>query len=197
MRFYEPVEGSIELDGIDIRGITVPSLRKMMGSVTQETILFNDTVARNIAYGKEDAPFEEIVRAAKLANAHQFIDRMPDGYSTMIGERGVKLSGGERQRIAIARSVLRNPQILIFDEATASLDSHSERLIQQAISRLMEGRTAIVIAHRLSTVKNADKIIVLDQGEVVESGSHAELIAKEGLYRRLYDMQFRDEALLA
>ncbi len=194
MRFYDPVEGSIELDGTDIKTITLASLRRIMGSVTQETILFNDTVARNISYGKADATLDEIVQAAKLANAHQFIVKMPEGYSTMIGERGVKLSGGERQRIAIARSVLRNPQVLIFDEATASLDSHSERLIQEAISRLMKGRTAIVIAHRLSTVKNADRIIVLDEGRVVESGSHAELIEREGLYRRLYDMQFRDEA---
>lgn len=193
MRFYEPLAGQIELDGVDIRRIKMKSLRKIMGNVTQETILFNDTIARNIAYGKEDASLEEIMRAAKLANAHQFIINMPEGYETRVGERGVKLSGGERQRIAIARSVLRNPQILIFDEATASLDSQSERLIQQAISRLMKGRTVIVIAHRLSTIRNADKIVVLDRGRVVEHGTHAELIRRNGLYRRLYDMQFRDE----
>jgi len=193
MRLYEPNQGRIELDGIDIRSIRQRSLRKMMGNVTQETILFNDTVAGNIGYGKEHASRDEIVQAAKLANAHEFIVNMPQGYDTRIGERGVKLSGGERQRIAIARSILRNPQILIFDEATASLDSHSERLIQQAISRLMKGRTVIVIAHRLSTVRNADKIVVLDDGRIVEHGTHAQLIERNGLYKRLYDMQFRDE----
>jgi subfamily B ATP-binding cassette protein MsbA len=193
MRFYEPVEGTVELDGVDIRKMKLASLRNIMGNVTQETILFNDTIARNIAYGKEDASRDEVVEAAKLANAHQFIMNTPDGYDTKVGERGVKLSGGERQRIAIARSILRNPQILIFDEATASLDSESERLIQQAISRLMKGRTVIVIAHRLSTVRNADKIVVLDRGRVVEHGTHNQLIEKKGLYKRLYDMQFRDE----
>jgi subfamily B ATP-binding cassette protein MsbA len=193
MRFYEPVEGRIELDGVDIRKIKLQSLRRIMGNVTQETILFDDTIARNIAYGKEDASLDEIREAARLANAHQFIMNVPEGYEAKVGERGVRLSGGERQRIAIARSVLRNPQVLIFDEATASLDSESERLIQQAISRLMRGRTAIVIAHRLSTVRNADKIVVLDGGRVVEKGTHTELVGAHGLYKRLYDMQFRDE----
>ncbi len=193
MRLYEPAAGRIELDGVDIRKIKLVSLRRIMGHVTQETILFNDTIARNIAYGKEDATSDEIVQAAKLANAHQFILNMPDRYETKVGERGVKLSGGERQRIAIARSILRNPQILIFDEATASLDSESEGLIQQAISRLMKGRTVIVIAHRLSTVRDADKIVVLDQGRIVESGTHTELVKRNGLYQRLYDMQFRVE----
>ncbi|MDZ7373270.1 MAG: ABC transporter transmembrane domain-containing protein [candidate division KSB1 bacterium] len=192
IRFYDPTSGSIEIDGVDLRRIRLDSLRRLMGVVTQETILFNDTVRNNIAYGMDGSVSEEaIIEAAKAANAHDFILKMPKGYDTVIGDRGVKLSGGERQRIAIARAILRNPPILIFDEATSALDTESEMLVQQAIDRLLEGRTSFVIAHRLSTVKNADRIIVLDQGRIVQQGKHEELLAQEGLYRKLYEMQFR------
>jgi subfamily B ATP-binding cassette protein MsbA len=192
-RFYDPVGGRITIDGRDIRDVDLASLRRLMGIVTQETILFNDTVRNNIAYGMEGARDEEIVAAAKAANADRFIASMPQGYDTEIGERGVKLSGGERQRMAIARAILKNPPILIFDEATSSLDTESERLVQEAIERLLEGRTVLVIAHRLSTVRNADRIVVLDGGSITETGTHAELMELGGLYRHLHDMQFRDE----
>ncbi|MBN1893346.1 ABC transporter ATP-binding protein [bacterium] len=192
-RFYDPTAGGIEIDGVDIRKMRFSDLRSLMGIVTQETILFNDTVRNNIAYGLADMPMERIRKAAESANAHRFISRMKKGYDTVIGERGIKLSGGERQRLAIARALLKDPPILILDEATSSLDSESERLVQQAIDRLMENRTSFVVAHRLSTVQNADRIIVLDRGRIVEQGRHAELLRKRGLYKRLYDMQFRDE----
>ena len=192
-RFYDATSGRITVDGEDVRDIELGSLRDLMGIVTQETILFNDTVRSNIAYGLEGARPDDIEAAARAANAHDFIAAMPDGYDTMIGERGVKLSGGERQRIAVARAILKNPPILIFDEATSSLDTESERLVQDAIERLLRGRTVLVIAHRLSTVRNADRIVVLDRGEIVESGKHQELMAQGGLYRHLYDMQFADE----
>lgn len=192
-RFYDPTEGVIEIDGIDLRRIKLDSLRRLMGIVTQETILFHDTVRDNIAYGLDGVPGEEVITAARLANAHQFISHLPQGYQTMIGDRGVKLSGGERQRLAIARALLRNPPILIFDEATSSLDTESEVLVQEAIERVMEGRTAIVIAHRLSTVQRADEILVIDGGRIVQRGRHEDLLHQEGLYKKLYQMQFRDE----
>jgi len=192
-RFYDPTRGSVLVDGHDLRDVDLRSLRRLLGIVTQETILFNDTVRNNIAYGLEDAGAGDVAAAAKAANAHVFISEMPEGYDTEIGERGVMLSGGERQRIAIARAVLKNPPILILDEATSSLDTESERLVQEAIERLLSGRTVLVIAHRLSTVRNADRIVVLDQGAILETGTHEELMASGGLYRHLYDMQFRDE----
>jgi ATP-binding cassette, subfamily B, bacterial MsbA len=190
-RFYDVKEGSILIDGIDIRKIKLISLRNLMGIVAQETILFNDTIRNNIAYGSHDIPLEKIIEAAQAANAHNFISEMKEGYDTVIGDRGVKLSGGERQRISIARALLKNPPVLILDEATSSLDTESEVLVQQAIERLMEGRTSIVIAHRLSTVQNADKIIVLSEGRIVEQGKHSELIKIDGLYKKLYNMQFK------
>jgi subfamily B ATP-binding cassette protein MsbA len=192
IRFYDPTSGHIEIDGIDLRRIRLDSLRRLMGVVTQETILFNDTVRNNIAYGLDGSVSdEEVIEAAKAANAHDFILQMPQGYDTVIGDRGTKLSGGERQRIAIARAILRNPPILIFDEATSALDTESEVLVQQAIDRLLQGRTSFVIAHRLSTVKNADRIVVLSGGRIVQEGRHEELLAQDGLYRKLYEMQFR------
>jgi len=191
-RFYDPTEGAIRIDGYDLRSLDLESLRRLMGIVTQETILFNDTVRNNIAYGMEDMPFERIREAAEAANAQEFIERLPEGYDTIIGERGVKLSGGQRQRIAIARALLKNPPILILDEATSALDTESEILVQEAIDRLMAQRTVFVIAHRLSTIRHADKIIVLDQGRIVQQGTHEELIGQEGLYRKLYQLQFRE-----
>ncbi len=191
-RFYDPAEGSVRLDGVDLRRIRLDSLRALMGIVTQETILFNDTVGNNIAYGLEDVAPERIIEAAKTANAHDFIEALPDGYDTLIGDRGARLSGGERQRIAIARALLKDPEVFIFDEATSALDSESERLVQEAIQRLMTTRTTFVIAHRLSTVRNADLIVVIDDGRIVETGRHESLLAKGGLYRKLYDIQFKD-----
>jgi ATP-binding cassette, subfamily B, bacterial MsbA len=190
-RFYDPVTGEIEIDGTDIKNIELNSLRRLMGIVTQDTILFNDSVRNNIAYGSETIPLENIKKAAKVANAHDFIDDLPNGYDTNIGERGVTLSGGQRQRLAIARAVLKNPPILILDEATSSLDTESELLVQQAIERLMENRTSFVIAHRLSTILNASRIIVIENGSIVEHGTNKELLKKGGLYKKLYDMQFR------
>jgi subfamily B ATP-binding cassette protein MsbA len=191
-RFYDPTEGSVKIDGRDIREISMSSLRRLMGIVTQETILFNDTVRNNIAYGLDDVPMSKVMEAARAANAHDFISSFPDGYDTLIGDRGVRLSGGERQRIAIARAILKDPQILIFDEATSSLDSEAETLVQDAIERLISKRTNFVIAHRLSTVTNADLILVVDDGTIVESGKHEELLAAGRVYRRLHDLQFRD-----
>jgi subfamily B ATP-binding cassette protein MsbA len=192
-RFYDPTEGVIYIDGVDLRNVTLQSLRSLIGIVSQETILFNDTVRSNIAYGLTDCPTEKIVEAAQAANAHEFITELPQGYDTVIGERGTKLSGGQRQRISIARALLKNPPLMIFDEATSALDSESELLVQEAIERLMRDRTSIVIAHRLSTIKNADKIIVVGGGEVVQSGKHQELVRqKGGIYKKLYEMQFND-----
>ena len=189
-RFYDPTEGRILIDGIDLRMIKIKSLRDKIGIVTQETILFNDTIRNNIAYGLEDCPIDKIIEAAKAANAHDFIMQLPNGYDTVIGERGMKLSGGQRQRISIARALLKNPPILILDEATSNLDAESEILVQEAIERLMQNRTVFVIAHRLSTIRNADRIIVIDNGRIVQEGKHEELIHQDGLYKKLYEMQF-------
>ncbi len=190
-RFYDPLHGRILVDGIDLRVIRLRTLREKIGIVTQETILFNDTVRNNIAYGLDDCPMERIFEVAKAANAHDFILEMPQGYDTVIGERGVKLSGGQRQRLSIARALLKNPPIMIFDEATSALDSESELLVQDAIERLMKNRTSFVIAHRLSTIRNANRIIVIDRGEIVQEGTHGELIRRRGgLYKKLYEMQF-------
>jgi subfamily B ATP-binding cassette protein MsbA len=192
-RFYDPTGGSILIDGQDIRNYSIDSLRSKMGIVTQETFLFNSSIRQNIAYGLEDHPLEKIIEAAKAANAHDFISLTPDGYDTVIGERGIKLSGGQRQRLTIARAILKNPDIMIFDEATSSLDNESEILVQEAIERMMKNRTTFVIAHRLSTIRNATRIFVIDKGKIVQSGTHQELMFKEnGLYKKLYEMQFRD-----
>ena len=192
-RFYDVTSGTIRIDGTDIRSVTTGSLRSMIGIVTQQTILFNDTVRNNIAYGKIDQPFEEIVKAAEAAYAHDFIQNLPRGYDTIIGEQGVKLSGGERQRISIARAMLKNAPILILDEATSSLDSESEIEVQKALEYLMQGRTTLVIAHRLSTIRKADRIMVISGGRIVEVGTHEELLEKGGEYKKLYLLQFKDE----
>lgn len=189
-RFYDPTSGAVKLDGVDLRDITLASLRANIGIVPQETMLFSGTVRENILYGRLDASEEEMIAAAKAANAHTFITELPQGYDTPVGERGVKLSGGQRQRIAIARAVLKDPRILLLDEATSSLDSESEGLVQEALGRLMQNRTTIIIAHRLSTVQIAHRIAVLDKGRLVELGTHDELLARDGLYRRLYLLQF-------
>ena len=191
-RFYDPSDGRITLDGVDLRDLKLRDLRGLIGLVTQETILFEGTIAENILMGRPNATREELEGAARAANAHEFIARMPDGYDSWIGERGTMLSGGQRQRLAIARAILKNPAILIFDEATSALDSESERLVQEAIDRLLLGRTAIVIAHRLSTVRNASRIAVVAEGRLVQVGTHEELLAAGGLYRKLYEMQFSE-----
>jgi len=188
-RFYDCTEGNIIIDDIPIRDLVIDDLRGLMGIVTQETILFNDSVFNNIAFGMSNVGEEDVIAAAKVANAHEFIEKMPLGYYTNIGDRGTKLSGGQRQRLSIARAVLRNPPILILDEATSALDTESERLVQQALENLMKNRTSVVIAHRLSTIQFADEIIVLQQGELVERGTHSSLLEKNGAYRKLYDMQ--------
>jgi len=194
-RFYDVSSGRILIDGVDIRDYTIESLRSMIGIVTQQTILFNDTVKNNIAYGKMGEPMEEIIKAAQAANAHGFIQNLPQGYDTIIGEQGIKLSGGERQRISIARALLKNAPILILDEATSSLDSESEVEVQKALEYLMQGRTTLVIAHRLSTVRRADRIVVISNGTIKEIGTHEELLEKNGEYKRLYLMQFIDGEL--
>ncbi|TAL10208.1 MAG: lipid A export permease/ATP-binding protein MsbA [Nitrospirae bacterium] len=191
-RFYDPTGGAILIDGVDLREIRLPAIRRQIGIVSQETLLFDDTVRNNIAYGRDAVTEDAITDAAKAAYAHEFIMRLPNGYGTLIGENGVKLSGGERQRLAIARALLRNPPILILDEATSSLDTESERMVQMALANLMKGRTTFVIAHRLSTVQRADRIAVLAAGRLVEIGRHEELLAKAGVYQRLYQMQFQD-----
>ena len=192
-RFYDVEKGQIRIDGYDIREVTLKSLREQIGLVTQQTILFNDTVRNNISYGNLKSTEQEILEAAKAANAHDFIQRMPQGYETIIGEQGVKLSGGERQRLSIARALLKNAPILILDEATSSLDSDSETEVQRALEELMKGRTVFVIAHRLSTIRNAHRIVVFSEGQIVEEGTHEELISLQGEYRRLYDLQFKDD----
>ena len=188
-RFFDVNEGSITIDGKDIRKVSIHDLRSIMGNVNQDPILFNDSIFNNIAFGVENATMEEVIEAAKIANAHEFIVEKEQGYDTNIGDRGVKLSGGQRQRISIARAILKNPPILILDEATAALDTESERIVQEALERLMSSRTTIAIAHRLSTIRNADEIIVMDEGRIVERGKHAELIEKNGYYKKLNDMQ--------
>lgn len=190
-RFYDPDAGAVLLDGRDLRDLTLASLRAAVGVVTQDVILFNDTVRANIAYGRPEARREEIEAAARAANADEFIRRLPHGYDTVIGDRGLKLSGGQRQRLSIARAILSNPPVMILDEATSALDTESEQLVQEAIDRLMAARTTFVIAHRLSTIQNADRICVLDAGRIVQSGTHAELLAAGGLYGRLHELQFR------
>ena len=190
-RLYDVQEGAVEIDGIDVRKIALESIGDMVGVVTQETYLFHTTIRRNLLYGKPDATQEELEAAAKAANIHDRIVELAEGYDTIVGERGYKLSGGEKQRLAIARVVLKNPRILILDEATSSLDTTSERLVQAALEPLMEGRTTIAIAHRLSTILKADVIFVIDRGKVAERGTHDELLAKGGLYAQLYQQQFK------
>lgn len=192
-RFYDVNEGRITVDGRDVRDVKLESLRVLMGFVTQEVVLFNDTVKNNIAYGRTDVDDKQVIGAARAANAHDFISQLPHGYDTMIGESGVLLSGGQRQRLAIARALFKDPPILILDEATSALDTESERLVQQALNNLMQGRTTLVIAHRLSTIRSADKIVVLDKGQIAEVGPHEELLARRGIYRKLYDLQFVDD----
>ncbi|HMC22524.1 MAG TPA: ABC transporter ATP-binding protein, partial [Thermoanaerobaculia bacterium] len=192
-RFYDVTGGRITIDSHDVRDVTLNSLRNLMGFVTQEVVLFNDTVRNNIAYGRGDVDERLVMDAAKAANAHDFITSLPQGYDTLIGESGVLLSGGQRQRLAIARALFKNPPILVLDEATSALDAESERLVQQALNNLMRGRTTLVIAHRLSTVRTAHKIVVLEKGEIAEIGRHEELLARRGLYRRLYDLQFVEQ----
>ena len=188
-RFFDPREGRVTMDGVDLRDLKVADLRRLVGSVQQETILFNDTIEENIKYGSPDATHDEVVAAAKMANAHEFIMSQPEGYGRVCGEKGFALSGGERQRIAIARAILRNPPILVLDEATSALDTVTERLVQDALANLMQNRTVLAIAHRLSTIRDADLILVMEHGEIVERGTHAELYAANGVYRRLCDMQ--------
>jgi len=192
-RFYDPQQGRVLIDGNDIRDLTLSSLRSLMGIVTQETYLFNDKIFNNIAYGLNGIAREKVIEAARMANAHDFINQFEKGYDTVVGNRGMMLSGGQRQRIAIARALLKDPLILIFDEATSALDTEAEIQVQEAIDHLMKNRTTLVIAHRLSTIKNADRILVLDGGRITESGSHDQLMQNGGLYRRLYSMQFRDK----
>jgi subfamily B ATP-binding cassette protein MsbA len=192
-RFHDPVAGGVFWDGIDIRDAQLSSLRKHIALVTQETVLFNDTVRHNIAYGKPEASDREIEEAALIAFAHDFIKDLPDGYDTIVGERGIFLSGGQRQRLAIARSLLVDAPVLILDEATSALDAESERFVQQALANLVRNRTTLVIAHRLSTVRRADAIVVMEAGRIIETGTHAELLAKGGQYRKLYELQFADE----
>ncbi len=193
-RFYDPTEGQVLLDGVDIRQIGIENLRRLMGIVTQETILFNEDVRSNISYGITGCSEDKIIAAAKAANAHKFITELPNGYNTIIGEKGTKLSGGQRQRLSIARALLKNPPIMIFDEATSALDNESEVLVQEAIERLMAERTTVVIAHRLSTIRNADRIIVLEKGRIVQDGKHDELLTQEdGIYKKLYELQFREQ----
>jgi len=196
-RFYDTQSGAVLIDGIDVRGVTLASLRRDIGIVAQETYLFHDTIAANLRYGKLEATDEELIAAAKAANIHDFIASLPSGYQTMVGERGHKLSGGERQRLAIARVLLKNPRILILDEATSSLDSHNEALIQSALEVVMRGRTSLVIAHRLTTILKADVIFMVESGRIVESGTHAVLLARDGAYARLYREQFRNQKALA
>lgn len=192
-RFYDPISGSIQMDGVDLRDVTMASLRNQISIVLQDIFLFNGSVAENIAYGSKSASTDDIIRAAHIARAHEFISELPEGYDTVVGERGVKLSGGQKQRLSIARAVLRNTPVLILDEATASVDVETEAKIQQAIQELAQSRTILVVAHRLSTVKRADRILVFREGKIVEEGRHEELLAQNGLYRQLCDIQFKSQ----
>ena len=192
-RYFDPTEGRVSIDGVDLRSISLRSLRSQIGIVTQDTVLFNDTIRNNIAYGRSDLPLERVKEAARAGYADEFIEQLPEGYDAVIGESGLKLSGGQRQRLAIARALLKNPPILILDEATSHLDSESEALVQKALGNLMADRSALVIAHRLSTIQRADRILVMDNGRVVEEGNHEQLLESGGLYKRLYDLQFREE----
>jgi ATP-binding cassette subfamily B protein len=192
-RFYDIASGAVLVDDIDIRSLDLPSLRRQIGIVLQTSLLFSDSIRDNIAYGRPDAGMDEIIAAAKAAQAHEFIVEMPAGYDTVVGERGVTLSGGQRQRVAIARALLLDPRILILDDSTSSVDTQTERLIQQALDRLMEGRTTFVIAQRLSTVRRADQIVVLDQGQIIERGTHEQLLTQDGLYREIYELQLRSQ----
>ncbi len=192
-RFWDVDQGRICLDGLDIRSVRLAELRSAIGIVPQEPALFSGTVRENIAYARPKATEAEVRAAARAAHAHEFVERLPQGYETLVGERGVKLSGGQRQRVAIARAILKNPAVLILDEATSNLDTESERLIEDALAQLLVGRTTLIIAHRLSTVQRADRLLVVDQGRIVEEGTHGELLARRGLYARLYQRQFRED----
>jgi subfamily B ATP-binding cassette protein MsbA len=191
-RFWDPGRGRILVDGVDIRSLRLAELRSIIAIVPQDPALFSGTIRENIAYARPGASMEHVEAAARAAHAHEFVERLPNRYETVVGERGIKLSGGQRQRVAIARAILKDPAILILDEATSSLDTESERLIEDALSRLLVGRTTLIIAHRLSTVRRADRLVVLDRGRIVEEGTHSELLEIGGLYARLYQRQFRD-----
>ena len=193
MRFYDPDSGTVSIDGQDISSLTQHSVRSVMGVVPQDTVLFNDTIGYNIGYGKEGASADEIERAARIAQLHGFISGHPEGYNILVGERGLKLSGGEKQRVAIARVALKGARILVFDEATSSLDSRSEKAIQSALENVSENTTTLIIAHRLSTVVNADEILVLDQGKIVERGTHNELVSRKGLYAQMWELQKNED----
>ena len=188
-RFYDVNQGAILIDGVDVKDMQTASLRKLIGVVSQDSILFNDTIKNNLLIGKPDATDEELITAAKIANAYEFINDLPEGFDTNIGDAGSKLSGGQKQRLSIARAVLKNPPIMVLDEATSALDTESERLVQNALENMMKHRTSIVIAHRLSTIQNADLIVVMQKGRIVEQGTHSELIQKNGMYKRLVEMQ--------
>ena len=192
-RFYDVTGGSISIDGIDIRDMTLASLRSNIGIIQQDVFLFGATIRDNIAYGAVDATYEQIIEAAKIARIHDYVMSLPDGYDTWVGERGITLSGGQKQRVSIARTLLLDPKILILDDSTSSVDTQTEFLIQQALSAVMQGRTTLVIAQRLRTIKNADEILVMQAGKIVEQGSHEQLISQEGLYRQIYDLELRDQ----